>query len=183
MDGELTPRAREILAAAAGLLEQEGHEALSMRKLAERIGIRAPSLYKHFSSEQALEAALISQGFESQAAMFEAALGASEEPVAAMAGAYRDFARRHPHLYRLMYDGSLDRSLLTSGSEDRAAAPVIAAMGGDRDLARAAFAFAHGMTILELNDRFPAGADLDAAWRRGLAGLEASMPGGAMEDD
>jgi hypothetical protein len=39
------------------------------------------------------------------------------------------------------------------------------------------------MTILALNGRFPAGADLDAAWRRGLAGLRASIPAGAMEDD
>jgi hypothetical protein len=27
------------------------------------------------------------------------------------------------------------------------------------------------MTILELNDRFPANADLDAAWHRGLGAL------------
>jgi hypothetical protein len=31
------------------------------------------------------------------------------------------------------------------------------------------------MTILELNDRFPPGADLDAAWRRGLDGLRALL--------
>ena len=182
MDAQLSPRAREILAAASDLLEREG-ETLSMRKLAERIGIRAPSLYKHFSSKQALEAALISQGFEQQAALFEAALVDSPEPVMAMAEAYREFARCHPHLYRLMYERALDRSLLTPGSEDRAAAPVVEAMGGDRDLARAVFAFAHGMTILELGGRFPAGADLDAAWRRGLAGLQASIPAPAMEDD
>jgi AcrR family transcriptional regulator len=183
MDGQLSPRAREILAAAGDLVGREGHEALSMRKLAEQIGIRAPSLYKHFSSKQALEAALISRGFEEQAALFEGALAGSQRPLVAMGRAYRDFARRHPHLYRLMYDTSLDRALLTPGSEDRAAAPVIQALGGDRDVARAAFAFAHGMTILELNGRFPAGADLDAAWRRGLAALQASMPAGAMEDD
>src|SRR5215469_12655517 len=129
-DEQLTPRAREILTAASDLLEHEG-QALSMRKLAERIGIRAPSLYKHFSSKQALEAALISQGFEDQAAVFEAALVDSPVPIVAMAEAYRDFAQRHPRLYRLMYERALDRSLLTPGSEDRAAAPVIAAMGGD----------------------------------------------------
>ena len=51
---------------------------------------------------------------------------------------------------------------------------VVRAAGGDRDLARAAWAFAHGMTILELNNRFPAGADLDAAWRRGMDSLDPS---------
>ena len=30
------------------------------------------------------------------------------------------------------------------------------------------WAFAHGMTILELNGRFPPGADLDAAWATGM---------------
>jgi hypothetical protein len=56
--------------------------------------------------------------------------------------------------------------------EERAAQPVIAAAGGDADLARAVFAFAHGMTILELNGRFPPGADLGAAWQRGLSALQ-----------
>jgi hypothetical protein len=75
-----------------------------------------------------------------------------------------------------MHERSLNRPLLTPGSEQRAAAPIIAAAGGDQDLARALWAFAHGMTILELNDRFPRDADLDAAWDRGLAALRASIP-------
>lgn len=142
-----------------------------MRRLATRLGIRAPSLYKHFASKEALEAALISDGFQEQGAMFEAALAESDEPLAAMAAAYRRYAQRHPHLYRLMYDRSLDRRLLEPGSEERAVIPVVAVAGGDRDLARAAFAFAHGMTILELNQRFPSDADIDAAWERGMTAL------------
>jgi hypothetical protein len=59
---------------------------------------------------------------------------------------------------------------LPAGLEARAAAPLLAAVGGDPDRARATWAFAHGMVMLELTDRFPAGADLDAAWRVGLAG-------------
>jgi hypothetical protein len=46
---------------------------------------------------------------------------------------------------------------------------VVAAAGGDPDRARALFAFAHGMTILELDGRFPPAADIDAAWDAGLA--------------
>ena len=48
---------------------------------------------------------------------------------------------------------------------------MIAAAGHDPDRARALFAFAHGMVILELEDRFPPGADLDAAWAQGLSGF------------
>jgi AcrR family transcriptional regulator len=171
----LTPRARQIVAAARELLEDEGLEALSMRRVAERIGIRAPSLYKHFPDKQALENALISDGFVELAEASEPALAAGDQ-VGALAAAYRGFARDHPHVYRLMTERPLDREGLVPGVEDRAAAPIIEAVRGDVDLARAAWAFAHGMTILELNGRFPPGADLDAAWARGLDGIRALIP-------
>ncbi len=38
-----------IIAAARGLLEEGGLEAVSMASIAERVGIRPPSLYKHFA--------------------------------------------------------------------------------------------------------------------------------------
>jgi len=169
---ELSPRAREIVAAARELLDEEGREALSMRRLAERLGIRAPSIYKHLPGKEALESAVISDGFQEQAAAFEAAGGSLE----ALARAYRAFALEHPHLYRLMTEGPLARERLAPGAEERAAAPVVAATGGDRDAARALWAFAHGMTILELDGRFPPGADLDAAWARGLRAFYAARP-------
>lgn len=172
----LTPRARQIVMAARRLLEAEGPEALSMRNLAQQLGIRAPSLYKHFESKDALEAVLISLGFEDQAVIFDAALKASPHALSAMAKAYRAYAQRNPQLYRLMYDRPLNRALLIPGVEDAAALPAILAAGGNEDLARAAWAFAHGMTILELNHRFPEGVDLDAAWERGMAALRASVP-------
>jgi AcrR family transcriptional regulator len=164
----LSSRAREIVGTARELLDDEGPDALSMRRLAERLGIRAPSIYKHLPDKQALENALISDGFEEMAVGFDAAVADADDPIGAIAGAYRNFARRHPHLYRLMTERPLDRANLVPGSEELAARPVVEAFGGDPDLARAAWAFAHGMTILELNDRFPPDADLDAAWKRGL---------------
>jgi AcrR family transcriptional regulator len=164
---QLSPRAQEIVDAALELLEEEGADGLSMRRLAERLGIRAPSIYKHLPDKQALEAAIISRGFELQADAFEAA-GDAEDRLGALAGVYRRFAKTHPHLYRLMTERELHRELLTPGAEARAARPVVEAVGGDADLARAAWAFAHGMTILELDNRFPPDADLDAAWERGI---------------
>ena len=143
-----------------------------MRHIAERLGIRAPSLYKHVPDKQALEAAIISAGFEEQAALFEQALEQSpDDPLDALAAAYRAFARSHPHLYRLMTDRPLPRERLVPGIEARAGLPIYRAAGENPDLARAAWAFAHGMTILELNQRFPDGADLDAAWRAGIQAI------------
>jgi AcrR family transcriptional regulator len=170
----LSPRAREIVTAAREILERDGLEGLSMRRVAESLGIRAPSIYKHLPDKDALEAAIISTGFEEQAALFEAAIVASEDPLRALACAYRDFAREHPHLYRLMTERALNRELLVPGSEERAALPLYLATGENLDLARAAWAFVHGMTILELNRRFPPDADLDAAWRHGIDALRAA---------
>jgi AcrR family transcriptional regulator len=167
----LSPRAREIVTAAREILEQEGPEALSMRRVAESLGIRAPSIYKHLPDKDALEAAIISTGFEEQAVLFEAAIAASDDPVGALACAYREFACDHPHLYRLMTERALNRELLVPGSEERAALPLYQAMGESLDLARAAWAFAHGMIMLELNRRFPPDADVDAAWRHGIDAL------------
>jgi len=162
-----SPRARQIVSAARELLEQEGAAALSMRRIADRLGIRAPSLYKHLPDKKALEAAVISEGLAEWAELAERALR-DTDPLTALGHTYRAFARNHPHLYRLMTERPLPRAQLIPGVEDRAALPVIEAAGGDPDLARAVWAFTHGMVILELNDRFPADADLDAAWRLGL---------------
>ncbi len=167
----LTPRAREIVDAARALLEEEGPDALTMRRLADRLGMRAPSLYKHFSGKEALEAAVISDGFVELAGAFEEAVRGAHDPLGELARTYRSFALSRPHLYRLMTERPLRRDLLEPDVEARAAGPLLEAAGGDESLARAAWAFAHGMTVLELNGRFPPGADLDAAWREGLAGF------------
>jgi AcrR family transcriptional regulator len=166
---ERRPRAVEILGASRELLDAEGADGLSMRRVADRVGIRAASIYKHFPDKEALEAALISDGFTELAELFDAA--DERDPVSAFASAYRAFAARSPHLYRLMTERPLPRERLVPGVEARAGLAAVQAAGGDADLARALWAFAHGMTILELNQRFPPGADLDAAWRRGLDGF------------
>ena len=173
MPEALTPRARQIVETAREILEDEGLDALTMRRIAERLGIRAPSLYKHFPDKSALEAAIISAGFEEQAAAFEQAVDGSADPLTDLAGAYRSFARAHPHLYRLMTDQELRRDLLAPGVEERAGRTIYDAAGQDADRARAAWAFAHGMTLLELTNRFPPGADIDAAWREGIRAFAA----------
>jgi AcrR family transcriptional regulator len=181
-----------VVAAGRQLLEEEGPEALTMRRLAERVGIRAPSLYKHLPDKAALEAAIIATGFEEAAATFEQAVeGAGEEPgkgrgegpgewqpagrgnaLVALAAAYRRFALEHPHLYRLMNNGPLPREHLPPGLENRTAAPLLRA-AGSQARARAVWAFAHGMVLLELDQRFPPEADLDAAWHAGIAAFQA----------
>ena len=167
MTQRLTTRAREIVETARELLEQDGPEGLTMRRLAERIGIRAPSLYKHVPDKATLEVAIIATGFEDLAAALEAAVDGAAEPLAALTVAYRTFALNRPHLYRLMTDRPLPREHLPAGLEARAAAPLLRAAGSP-ERARAIWAFAHGMVLLELAGRFPPGADLGPAWQEGI---------------
>jgi AcrR family transcriptional regulator len=167
MTETLSPRAREIVVAARELLEEHGVEALTMRRLAERLGIRAPSLYKHLPDKAALEVAVVATGLEDLAAALEEARHAAVEPTAALAAAYRAFALTHPHLYLLMTNRPLPREQLPAGVEDRAATPVLWVVGNPAR-ARAFWAFAHGMVVLELAGRFPPNVDLDTAWQAGI---------------
>lgn len=181
----LTPRARQIAGAARELIDADGVEAFSMRNLAARVGIRAPSIYKHFESREAVEAMVISIVFEELAILWEGVVADSGQPLLALADAQRDYARRHPHLYLLVTERPLDRPALVEGIEERAARPMVVAAGEDRDLARAIWAFAHGMTTLELNSHFRPDADLDAAWRLGIEALAAAAreaPSGSSAD-
>ncbi|MFF4831443.1 TetR/AcrR family transcriptional regulator [Streptomyces sp. NPDC001315] len=171
MTERLTPRAKEIVTAARELLEESGPAALTMRTLADRLGIKAPSLYKHFPDKQAVEVELIAQMLEESAAALEAAEEREPASLPALAAAYRTYALAHPHLYCLGTERPLPRAALPPGLEDRAAMPLMRACGGEVDLARSVWAFAHGMVILEIHGRFPDDADLEAAWKRGLQTL------------
>jgi AcrR family transcriptional regulator len=113
------------------LLEEEGAAALSMRRVADRIGIRAPSIYKHLPDKQALEDALISEGFAEWAELTEQA-AQDADPLTALGRVYRTFARDHPHLYRLMTEHPLRRDRLTPGVEARGSAPCKARWGLSR---------------------------------------------------
>jgi AcrR family transcriptional regulator len=152
-------RREQAVAEARALLEEHGPGALTMRRLGERLGIRAPSLYKHFPSKAALEAALMAEGLREMASALEEA----PPGIAGLARAYRTWALAHPHLYTLTTGQPLPRDELPAGVEERAAAPLLAALD-DEHRARAAWAAAHGLASLELAGRFPPGVDLDAAW-------------------
>lgn len=167
----LTPRAAQIVAAARELLEAVGREALTMRVLAERIGIRAPSLYKHFPDKAAVEIALIEQGFAELGIALRAAIE-SEQPITDLLRCYRAQALAGPNLYRLATAGPLPRERLAPGLEDWAGEPFFL-VTGEPYLAQALFSFAHGMVILEIDRRFPGDSDLDRTWAEGAQAFTA----------
>jgi AcrR family transcriptional regulator len=152
-------RREQAVSAALALLEEEGEAALTMRRVADRVGVRAPSLYKHLPDKAALEVALVEHGLGE----FADALAAAPASLEGLGRAYREWALAHPHLYLLVTTRPLPRDRLPAGLEQRAAAPVLERLG-DPHRARALWAAAHGLVSLELAGRFPPEADLDAAW-------------------
>jgi AcrR family transcriptional regulator len=174
----LSARAQDVVAVGRRVLEAEGPDALTMRRVADELGIRAPSLYKHLPHKGALESAIVADGFAEAAAAFEAAVEGAVDPLAAFVAAYRAFVAAHPHLYRLMTGRPLLRDQLPEGLEARAAAPLLRAVGSPAR-ARAAWAFVHGMSILELDGRFPADAVTGPAWEEGIAAFRAGAGQGS----
>jgi AcrR family transcriptional regulator len=171
---EHTPRARQIIDTARVLLEAVGSEGLTMRRLADKLGIRAPSLYKHVNGRPALELALVEIGLdETGLAMHAAVEGSNGEPVGDLLGAYRAMGRANPELYRLITASSFPRAGLLPGLEAWAGEPFFLAVG-EPYLAQALWSFAHGTLILELDRRFLDGSNLDQTWHAGTEAFTAA---------
>jgi AcrR family transcriptional regulator len=166
-------RVGEAVAAARRILEEEGADGLTMRRLADEMGIQAPSLYKHFSGKADLELLLIEDALFDAGEATHLALHPSgqESRLLNLLLTYRAYSLAHPNLYRLATSGHLARQRLPEGLEEWAGNPWFV-VTGDPSLAQALWSLAHGMVVLELDDRYPRGSDLEATWRAGAAAFE-----------
>ncbi|MET9079110.1 TetR/AcrR family transcriptional regulator [Streptomyces sp. NPDC004232] len=109
---ERAERERLIVAAARELAEQRGWDAVTTRRLAERIEYSQPVLYSHFRGKREITGAVALEGATDLAAAVRAAADAANSPrgrVAALARAYLDFAAHHPAVYDALFqlDGGL----------------------------------------------------------------------------
>ena len=159
-------RVQEIVDAAFAILDDEGADALTMRRLADELGMRAPSIYKHFPDKAHLEAALIEDIFFDIGDVLHDAFARPGRAgvVRSVLTAYRTHSLRRPHRYRLATSGSLRRDLLPDCLEEWAGQPFFFA-AGDPFRSQALWSAAHGMVILEIDGRYPAGSDLDRTWK------------------
>ncbi len=109
---ERANRHQLIVSTARELAEAQGWEAVTTRKLAERIEYSQPVLYGHFKGKREILGAVALEGFTELAAALRAAVAgqpAGRPAVAALARAYTDFATGSPALYDAMF--SLDNGL------------------------------------------------------------------------
>jgi len=150
----------DIVEAAVELIEAGGIAALTMRALATRLGIKAPSLYEHVRNREDIVGLVQTRALQD----FRDAFRACHPSAAARILFYRQWAQKHAHLYPVVFQTYLYRDLLPQGLEQEVLSEVITAVGGSHLEARVAWALLHGLVDLELQGRFPLGADLDATW-------------------
>lgn len=94
-----------ILAAARLLLDEGGASAVSMRKVAEKVGVTAMAIYRYFPDRDSLLNAVAGQGFAemSEAVLTKVPPGPVRRRMDAVLEIHLDFALSHPHLYELMF--------------------------------------------------------------------------------
>ncbi|MEV4125595.1 TetR/AcrR family transcriptional regulator [Nocardia sp. NPDC049707] len=103
---ERAQRHQLIITAARELAEAEGWEAVTTRRLAERVEYSQPVLYSHFSGKDAIVRAVAIDGFGELAAHLRRARLANPEPrqaLHAVSRAYLEFATERPALYLAMF--------------------------------------------------------------------------------
>jgi AcrR family transcriptional regulator len=163
-----------IVAAGRRLLEERGADALTMRDVADAVGVRAPSLYKRVRDRTDLFRLILEDVTDELAEAMDAAAG-SGDPVAdlrAMAEAYRAFAHANPVAWGLLISpqpqpGATERSVRISAT----LLLTVAALAGERDAllaARTLVPWVQGFVTMELAGTFRLGGDVEQAWRFGL---------------
>ncbi|GGP37946.1 TetR/AcrR family transcriptional regulator [Saccharothrix coeruleofusca] len=103
---ERAQRHQLIIAAARELAEAEGWDAVTTRRLAERVEYSQPVLYSHFSGKDAIVRAVALDGFVELSTHLRRARLANPEPPHALRAtgrAYLAFAAERPALYQAMF--------------------------------------------------------------------------------
>ncbi len=168
--------------AAEALFAERGIEAVTMRELAQALGVSPMTPYRYFKDKDAILAAVRAAAFARFAARLEAAMAQPADPLhrsRAAGEAYIDFALSEPQAYRLMFDLSQP----TEGDYPELQAAIVRArrtmtvhveamiqaglLEGDAELIGHMFwSMLHGMLMLQLSGKLA--PSIDPAKLRGL---------------
>ncbi len=178
-----------ITAAGGDILDTSGLPGLTMQAVAQAVGVKPPSLYKHVADRDALvglvadaaatdlAAHLAGHGYSAGPAGHGYSAGLAEHgELAGLARSLRAWATAHPERFRLVFSGH--------GSPEVAAAAGAPLLKAARDLvgpadklsaARLLTAWATGFISMELAGAFQLGGNVDEAFEYGIGRLTAAM--------
>ena len=182
------PRAKltrdSVVEAAAIMADEVGLSSLTLSALAERLGVKQPSLYKHLDSLAGLHRSVsMLAKRELGEAISRAAVGRSgAEAIFAMSHAYRNWAVLHPGRYDVSQipaapgDVEDQKTMMTS---IQVIADVLSAynLDGDDsiDAIRAFRSIIHGFVSLETTGGFALKADIDRSFDRLVHGFTVAL--------
>lgn len=165
---ERAERHRLIIDTARELAETEGWDAVTVRKLADRIEYSQPVLYSHFAGKRAIVTAVAEDGIAELATALHRARTAAEseaDALAALARAYIQFATEHPAVYDAMFAMATDLKFGPEAPQvlrDAFAELVatLAPFAGDHDVetfTETGWSALHGLATLERGQRLRPG--------------------------
>jgi AcrR family transcriptional regulator len=173
-----------VVAAAAEIADADGLDAVTLARLAGRLGIRAPSLYAHVDGLPGLRRRLAARGVDQLSAALQAAAAgrAGTDALAAVADAYRRYAREHPGAYAALQDTRNLAEPDTAAATARIVDTVVAVLRGyglEGDDAvhavRIVRAALHGFAALEAGAGFGIPLDIDETYSRLVAVLDRGL--------
>lgn len=183
-----------VVDAAAALADEEGFDNLSLAHLAERLGVRKPSLYNHVAGLGGIRRELVLRGLRELGLVLSSASAGEdgEAGIFALAGAYRAFVKEHPGLYAAtvrsyrIYAPDDPELGAAEGEALQTVLSMLAACGIQDEeavhAARGLRAVAHGFATLESAGGFGIPVDVDESFRRlvraFVAGLRSRETGG-----
>ena len=170
-----------IVQAGQDIVESDGPAGLTMHAVAERVGVRPPSLYKRVKNRDELirlitEATIHDLGER----LTTVEVGAAGDPrlvLAEMARAIRAFARSRPAGFGLVFASRPSPARADVDAMAQAVAPLLrvaAILAGDEhalEAARTFTAWASGFITMELAEGFNLGGDVDRAFEFGVTRL------------
>ena len=176
--------AARVVEVAAEVGDEAGWDALSLAAVAERCGVRLPSLYKHVRSVDAVRLEVSALALrELGAAVTAAVVGrARGDAVQAMARAWREYARTHPGRYAATvtaptgdHEGQAEAAAALLGVVEATLAGY--GLTGDDaiDAARALRSALHGFVDLENHGGFGLPVDVDRSFDRLVSALERDL--------
>jgi AcrR family transcriptional regulator len=102
---EKTSTSQRIYQCALCILEAEGPQAVSMRRMAKEVGITAMAIYHHFRSREALLDAVVDSEFEKLVGFFSRSNGkrGCEAAMIHIMDGYIDYALAHPCIFDYVF--------------------------------------------------------------------------------